>query len=43
MKVEKEYDKHEIFELYVNTIYFGRGLYGIHDAAMGYSEKHRRN
>ena len=39
LKVEKEYDKREIFELYVNTIYFGRGLYGIHDAAMGYFGK----
>lgn len=32
-------DKEEIFELYVNTIYFGSGYYGIHDAAQGYYGK----
>lgn len=32
-------DKEEIFELYVNTIYFGSGYYGIYDAAQGYYEK----
>ena len=31
--------KEEIFELYVNTIYFGSGYYGIYDAAMGYYGK----
>jgi monofunctional glycosyltransferase len=36
---EKEYSKTEIFELYVNTIYFGSGYYGIYDAAMGYYGK----
>ncbi len=28
--------KEEIFEMYVNTIYFGSGYYGIREAAMGY-------
>lgn len=37
--LEARYDKKEIFELYVNTIYFGSGYYGIYDAAMGYYEK----
>jgi Membrane carboxypeptidase/penicillin-binding protein len=37
--LEKEYNKEEIFELYVNTIYFGSGYYGIHDAAEGYFKK----
>jgi monofunctional glycosyltransferase len=36
---EKKYDKEEIFELYVNTIYFGSGYYGIYDASMGYYGK----
>lgn len=37
--VEGRYSKEEIFELYVNTIYFGRGYYGISDAAEGYFGK----
>ena len=36
---EKEYDKKEIFELYINSIYFGSGYYGIYDAAEGYYGK----
>ncbi|MFR7478366.1 MAG: transglycosylase domain-containing protein [Acutalibacteraceae bacterium] len=31
--------KQEILELYVNTIYFGSGYYGIYEAAMGYYGK----
>ena len=38
-EMEKEYSKEEIFALYVNTIYFGSGYYGIYDAAMGYYGK----
>lgn len=38
-ELEREYSKKEIFELYVNTIYFGSGYYGIHDAAEGYFGK----
>lgn len=37
--LEKECSKEEIFELYVNTIYFGSGYYGIYDAAQGYYGK----
>lgn len=37
--LEKELSKDEIFELYVNTIYFGSGYYGISAAAMGYYGK----
>lgn len=37
--IEKELDKNEIFELYVNTIYFGSDYYGIKDAAAGYFGK----
>lgn len=37
--LESHYSKEEIFELYVNTIYFGSGYYGIYDAAMGYYQK----
>lgn len=38
-KIEKKYDKDEILELYINTIYFGNGYYNIKDAAMGYFGK----
>ena len=37
--IESRYSKSEIFELYVNTAYFGSGYYGIHDAAAGYFNK----
>lgn len=37
--LEKNYSKKEIFELYVNTAYFGDGYYGIHDASYGYYNK----
>lgn len=37
--LEKNYDKKEIFEIYVNTSYFGDGYYGIYDASYGYYNK----
>lgn len=37
--LEKELSKEEIFELYVNSIYFGRGYYGVSAAANGYYGK----
>lgn len=37
--LEKNYSKDEIFELYMNTIYFGDGYYGIKEAANGYLNK----
>ena len=37
--LEKNYQKREIFELYVNTAYFGDGYYGIYDASHGYYNK----
>ncbi|WP_081866478.1 transglycosylase domain-containing protein [Blastococcus sp. URHD0036] len=33
IKLDNEYSKDEIFENYLNTIYFGRGAYGIEAAA----------
>lgn len=39
LEIEKEYDKDEIFELYVNVIYFGSGYYNIYDASQGYFGK----
>lgn len=38
-ELEKEYSKKELFEIYVNSIYFGSGYYGIYDAAQGYFGK----
>ena len=37
--LEDAYTKDEILELYVNTIYFGDGYYGIRDACAGYFGK----
>lgn len=37
--LEKNYSKNEIFELYVNTSYFGDGYYGIYQASNGYYKK----
>lgn len=37
--MEMRYSKEEILELYLNTIYFGSGYYGISEAAMGYFAK----
>lgn len=37
--LEKNYTKNEIFELYVNTAYFGDGYYGIYKASYGYYNK----
>ena len=34
--LEKNYTKNQIFEIYVNTAYFGDGFYGIYDASHGY-------
>ena len=34
--LEKYYSKDEILEIYVNTIYFGDGYYGIKEACKGY-------
>ena len=38
-KLEKNYSKEQIFEIYVNTIYYGNGYYGVRAAANGYFNK----
>ncbi len=35
-KLEREYSKDDILELYLNIIYFGNGYYGISKASQGY-------
>lgn len=37
--MEKAYSKDEILEIYINTIYFGDGYYGIKEACNGYFKK----
>lgn len=37
--LEKNYSKKEIFEIYVNTSYFGDSHYGIYQASYGYYNK----
>ena len=39
LKLEREYTKDEILEIYFNDIYFGSGYYNIYDAANGYFGK----
>jgi penicillin-binding protein 1A len=40
IKLERRYSKPEILEFYLNTVYFGRGAYGIEAAARTYFAKH---
>ena len=39
VKVERKFDKREILERYLNTIYFGRGAYGVQAASQTYFGK----
>jgi membrane peptidoglycan carboxypeptidase len=39
MELEKQFEKDEILEYYINNIYFGNGYYGIEAAAKGYFGK----
>lgn len=39
VKLEKEYEKKDILEFYVNGIYYGSGYYCIYDASVGYFDK----
>ena len=40
IKLERRFNKNEILGFYLNTIYFGRGSYGIEAAARRYFDKH---
>ncbi len=39
VKIEQKYSKQQILERYLNTVYFGRGAYGIQAAAKAYYGK----
>ena len=43
LKVERQLSKNEILEDYLNTIYLGRGAYGVEAAAQTYFRKHANN
>jgi 1A family penicillin-binding protein len=38
-RIERQFDKDKIFELYLNEVYFGHGYYGIEAASRGYFGK----
>jgi penicillin-binding protein 1A len=40
VKLERRYTKSEILDMYMNTVYFGRGAYGIEAASRAYFNKH---
>lgn len=42
-KVESQFTKSQILEMYLNTVYFGEGAYGIEDAAQIYFGKHAQD
>ena len=39
MKIERDYEKDDVLEFYVNGIYYGSGYYSIYDASKGYFDK----
>lgn len=39
LQIERHYSKDEILEMYLNTIYFGHGTYGLTEAAQLYFDK----
>lgn len=39
LKIEREYEKRDILEFYINGIYYGSGYYCIYDASQGYFDK----
>ena len=42
-RLEREFTKDELLELYLNKVYFGDGLYGVEAAALGFFGKHARD
>ena len=42
VRIEHQYTKDQILELYLNKMYFGAGLYGAEAAALGYFGKPAR-
>ncbi len=42
VRIERQYSKDQILELYLNKMYFGAGLYGVEAASLGYFGKPSR-
>lgn len=42
-RIEKQYSKQQILELYLNRIYFGSGFYGVEAASQGYFGKNAKD
>jgi penicillin-binding protein 1A len=42
-RLEREFTKDQILELYLNKVYFGDGLYGVEAASRGFFGKHARD
>jgi penicillin-binding protein 1A len=42
-RIERQFSKRDILELYLNKVYFGDGLYGAEAASLGYFGKHARD
>jgi len=38
-KIERDYEKQDVLEFYVNVIYYGSGYYSLYDASSGYFGK----
>ena len=43
LRIEREFTKQQILELYINRIYFGAGCYGVETASQAYFGKHAAN
>jgi len=43
MRIERNFSKSEILEMYLNKVYFGSGVYGVETASMYYFNKHAKN
>jgi penicillin-binding protein 2D len=42
-RLEREFTKDQLLELYLNKVYFGDGLYGVEAASLGFFGKHARD
>jgi 1A family penicillin-binding protein len=42
-RLEREFTKEQLLEMYLNKVYFGDGLYGVEAASLGFFGKHARD